>query len=321
MDTAELTGPKISQPITALQFEAWVDACWASNRYRDAYLEDFGGIESARYAAASNGGDEAEARSVYWRRLISEPRTAYVEPDVFDALNAGQQIDARKHFHLLDDTLARRIQLELYLDSGPTLYATAEDLMRPGVPVTVYRTLPITEASAPTLTLPMLRSTMSHATVTGGVVEKDDMLHLQSRQYGAYEPFMVLRELGRLHPGGRPTPTAGVAKTSAAFPQDFYRIDYRPGAYYVSALDGERRRALMLGPFAQHLDALCHMRLVRRYVAETAFMGNISIGTCRMDPNSAELPMGHLNHALLDEPTRARLVNPVVQNDEASPAP
>jgi hypothetical protein len=75
--------------------------------------------------------------------------------------------------------------------------------------------------------------------------------------------------------------------------------DPRPGAYYVSVVDG-RRYALALGPFDTHAAALERVGPVRDYCNKQSdrawFYG---YGTCRLEPGD-EHPPGKLNGAELE---------------------
>ncbi|XAI97224.1 hypothetical protein [Dolichospermum phage Dfl-JY45] len=93
-----------------LTFEAWVDAKWdaLSNHYRQRYTETFGEAE-ARFAAASNGGDQRFAVIVYHHRVLTAPREASVPLEVYDSWPEAVAHDAERHFFDLRDRLDERL--------------------------------------------------------------------------------------------------------------------------------------------------------------------------------------------------------------------
>jgi hypothetical protein len=93
-----------------LTFEDWVAAKWAalSEPYRQRYAEIFGEAE-ARFAAASNGGNEQAAQILYHHRVLTAPREDSVPLEVYDSWPDGVAHDAERHFFDLRDRLDARL--------------------------------------------------------------------------------------------------------------------------------------------------------------------------------------------------------------------
>lgn len=73
-------------------------------------------------------------------------------------------------------------------------------------------------------------------------------------------------------------------------------VDERPGAYYVSVVDG-KRSALLLGPFDAHVLALAMVEPVRAHAASIDPRAHFyAFGTARL-PNDDSVPIraGSLN--------------------------
>lgn len=79
--------------------------------------------------------------------------------------------------------------------------------------------------------------------------------------------------------------------------------DTKPGAYYVSVIDGNRR-ALLLGPFKDdHAAALAKVDSVRKKAEELDPRAVwYAFGTCRINDDHAAAPLGKLN-AYFNMPT------------------
>lgn len=305
------------QPIHRLTFEAWVDACWTANRYRDAYIEDFG-LEDARYAAVSAGGTLQDARDRYHRQLFEQPHDTRLALSIYDELPRDLQTLALEHFASLVDDLQWRDAVEQTIASGCKLWArraTLRSIARPQ-PVILYRSA--SEADFPagsSASLPFRREGGAHnARASGRVIGRDGQTWLEARYPGSActdaDRFLIAAPYAVVAPGGRPERPAHSA-VEALFVHDFFEVDERPhSVYYVTARQQAGGSALLLGPFATHLEALAQTAIASAYVEQKARTSPhiaVSIGTGRLDRDLAPVPQGRLNAALLEGEELARI--------------
>ena len=100
-------------------FDQWAQATLDASEYEGVYRESAGGNEKLAGLMAVNGdpdGDPkqmlAQARSQYWRDIMSSPREASLSLDVLESLPSAQQYDAQRHFYDLDGRIAGKTQDE-----------------------------------------------------------------------------------------------------------------------------------------------------------------------------------------------------------------
>lgn len=318
MDTRLLTPDAHPDlPIHQLTFEAWVGACWAANRYRDAYIEDFG-FEDAPYAAVSAGGCADDARNAYSRLLFQQPRNAQMALAAYDELPADLQTLAQAHFESLTLDLQWREAVERTLAEGCRLWVPRAPLRsitrQPAL--TLYRSA--SELDFPlgsTASLPYRRPGGEHnARASGRVVQRDGHLWIEARTPGSActhaDLHLIAAPYAVLKPGGRPEKPDSAPV--AAFPaHEFFEVDERPqSVYYVTARQDSGGSALLLGPFGTHLEALAQTAVASAYVhqkARTSLPFAVSIGTGRLDLESARATPGRLNATLLDHELLSRV--------------
>lgn len=300
-----------------MTFEAWVDACWSANRYRDAYIEDFG-LDDARYASVSGGGDVEAARSLYYKALFQLPRNTELALATYDDLPSELQTLALEHFDALRGTLQWRENAERTLADGVRLWVSRESLRSIGrLPaLTLYRSVsPVDVPHGSSATLPLRRAgEHTNARATGRVIERDGQVWLNARYPGSActneQRFLVAAPFATLTVDGRPEKPAS-STTVALVPHDYFEVDQRPNsAYFVTARQPLGSSALLLGPFATHLEALSQTAVASAYVhtkARTAPNIDVSIGTGRIDAEAGPVPAGKLNSALLEPEQLARV--------------
>jgi len=313
--------PPLSPPIYRLSFDAWVDACWNATLYRDAYLEDFG-LDDARYAAASNGLGEREAQQAYHSQLLAQPRSMPLLLAVYDQLSAPIQARALDHFLHLQDDLNWRNTVEAQLAAGLALWARRDQLRDAAqrVPVLLFRTsstatLPLSS----TVSVPFRRAGGSPtARVVGSVLTIDGQVWIESRfpdsASRSAHRFLLVEAYAYARPGERPErPEPELRETCAFAPEDLFEIDERPtSVYYVTARRGASASSLLLGPFASHLDAVCHVAIARTYATQRPLESDApdlatSIGTARLERGAVLLPTGIVNVQLLSKHAQLRV--------------
>jgi hypothetical protein len=298
-------------PIHRLSFEDWIDSCWHANRYRDAYIEDFG-LEDARYAAVTAGGSIDEARAVYFKLLFQQPVSSQMALAVYDELPSQLQTLAQEHFACLRDDIAWRLAVEHTLAQGCRLWAERAPLrsISSQPAVLLYRAAaPADFPSGSSASFPFRRAGGPlNARASGRVIATDDQAWLEARYPGSAcvtpERFLIAAPYAVMRPGGRPEKPVNT-ELQAILPRDFFEVDERPNAaYYVTARQPNGSSALLLGPFATHLEALTQTAVASAYVhtkARSVRDMSVSIGTGRIDLASATtLPRGSLNATLLE---------------------
>lgn len=311
-----------------ITFDAWLDASWAANRYRDQYAEDFGDQDSARYASVSCGGDEAAARAAYARAVLAAPRSATVPLGVADSWPDDLSLEAQRYFFDLSDRLSHRLHIETLQRAGLRHWIDDPD----GIPprdgrYTLYR-----EADASVLERapdePLRLVELHHPgegvlQLSGRAMRRghdEPIEFLPEAPAGRTRPalkerYLLVRAVATIRPGERLEPLAGsgaLGPLIAHQPTRLTELDEREGdLYYVSAIKrATNQRALLVGPLDTHLEALNLRSRTRAWVSRHDPFGEIAIGTARISPAAAaaaNIPQGKANEDILGEAHSAAL--------------
>lgn len=204
--------------------------------------------------------------------------------------------------------------------NGRMLYAFHSDL-RDGDCIALYR--PATADEAHSVAVTILRDGIRpFAAEAGSIRQADGKCYAEADSAPGNQStytYMLLRQVATFNRATGRIDQASSDDVVGMTAHDRFEVDLAPGLYYVSARNDSGGAALLLGPYAHHLQALTMVGRASSYlVARSPEAIWLHYGTARRDDAVEDAPQGKLNAVVLSDEEKAALVQPLdhLEHDE-----